>query len=162
MLPGPKNGIVKNLGLSYEVAEKDEGRLNQESMNLKSHQLTVSGATAKSHHTRHIPLNAEATNALKAWHTETNKTGLIFTARNGSQLGSVKKCWASLLVDAKITGFRWHELRHHFASMLVMAGADLYVVKELLGHSTIAVTERYAHLAPEHRAAAVALLDGAR
>jgi site-specific recombinase XerD len=46
--------------------------------------------------------------------------------------------------------------------MLVMAGADLYVVKELLGHSTIAVTERYAHLAPEHRAAAVALLDGGR
>lgn len=46
--------------------------------------------------------------------------------------------------------------------MLVMNGADLYVVKELPGHSTIAVTERYSHLAPEHRVAAVALLDEAR
>jgi integrase len=136
--------------------------LTWENVNLKSRRLTVSGATAKSHHTRHIPLNTEATDVLKAWQKQTGKAGLIFTARDGEQLGSVKKSWAGILDKAKITGFRWHDLRHHFASMLVMAGADLYVVKELLGHSTIAVTERYSHLAPEHRAAAVALLDGGR
>src|SRR5690554_6997514 len=66
-------------------------------------------------------------------------------------------CSSDLLEDAELEGFRFHDLRHHFASRLVMAGADLYVVKELLGHATIAMTERYAHLAPEHKAAAVAL-----
>ena len=136
--------------------------LTWENVNLKSKRLTVSGDTAKSHHTRHIPLNTEATDVLKAWKKQTGTTGLVFPARDGEQLGSIKKAWAGILDKAKITGFRWHDLRHHFASRLVMNGADLYVIKELLGHSTIAVTERYSHLAPEHRAAAVALLDGGR
>ena len=124
----------------------------------ESHRLTVSGATAKSHHTRHIPLNIEATDTLKAWKNQTGGKGLIFTARKDTPLGSVKKSWAGILADAKITGFRWHDLRHHFASMLVMAGADLYVVKELLGHGSIEITQRYAHLAPHTLAEAVEVL----
>jgi site-specific recombinase XerD len=150
------------LSINTGIRQGEALALAWKNVNLKSKRLTVSGATAKSHHTRHIPLNTEATDVLKAWQIQTGKAGLIFTARDGEQLGSVKKSWAGILDKAKITGFRWHDLRHHFASMLVMAGADLYVIKELLGHSTIAVTERYSHLAPEHKQAAVALLDGGR
>jgi hypothetical protein len=60
---------------------------------------------------------------------------------------------------AKIDDFRFHDLRHTFASHLVMAGVDLVTVKELLGHKTINMTNRYTHFAQEHKAQAVAKLE---
>jgi len=60
---------------------------------------------------------------------------------------------------AKIENFRFHDLRHTFASHLVMQGVDLVTVKELLGHKTINMTNRYTHLAQEHKAQAVAKLS---
>ena len=77
----------------------------------------------------------------------------------GKRLVDIKTAWTQLLKSVKdtpITGFRVHDLRHTFASKLVQAGVDLNTVRELLGHSDIKMTLRYAHLAPEHRAAAVA------
>ena len=55
----------------------------------------------------------------------------------------------------------WHVLRHTYASHLVIRGATLMEVKELLGHASLDMTMRYAHLSPNARRAAVALLDGA-
>jgi integrase len=128
-------------------------------VDLQRAMLTVRGQSAKSGRTRHIPLNAEALAALQGWHAQRPELdGLVFPGRNGDRLDSVRKAWLAVLADAKIRSFRWHDQRHHFASRLVMAGVDLNTVRELLGHASYQMTLRYSHLAPEHKAAAVAKL----
>jgi integrase len=62
---------------------------------------------------------------------------------------------------AKLVDFHFHDLRHTFASWAVQRGATLQEVKDLLGHSTLAMVMRYAHLSPEHLRSAVARLDTA-
>jgi integrase len=129
------------------------------SIDLGAGRLTVHGTTAKSGTTRHIPLNSEAVAVLRAWRDQAAETsGLVFSGRAGAPLDNVRRSWEGVLRAAEVTRFRWHDLRHTFASKLVMAGVDLNTVRELLGHSDYKMTLRYAHLAPEHKAAAVAKL----
>ncbi|WP_350187831.1 site-specific integrase [Thalassobaculum sp.] len=124
--------------------------------------VTVRGETAKSSRTRHIPLNNTARLALSDWRKQApDPDGLVFPGKAGEVFNNVRKSWTAVLDGAEIKAFRWHDLRHTFASRLVMAGVDLNTVRELLGHSTIAMTLRYSHLAPEHKAAAVAKLEAA-
>ncbi len=121
--------------------------------------LTVSAATAKSSKVRHIPLNAEAQHVLKTLY-KPNAEGLVFpNPQQGGVMTTIKKAWGQVVTRAKLSDFRFHDLRHHFASKLVMAGVDLNTVRELLGHASLEMTLRYAHLAPEHKAQAVAVLN---
>jgi integrase len=120
--------------------------------------LTVRGETAKSGQTRHLPLNVEALQVLSAWRQQMSGDGLVFPGKDGQRLNNMRKAWKGVLTAAEIAGFRWHDLRHTFASKLVMAGVPLNTVRELLGHTTPAMTLRYAHLAPDHKASAVELL----
>lgn len=114
--------------------------------------LTVRAGVAKSGKARHIPLNAEAMRVLQVWRQEHPGAGPVFG------IASIKTAWDGLMTAAKLENFRFHDLRHDFASRLVMAGVDLNTVRELLGHGDITMTLRYAHLAPQHKAAAVELL----
>jgi len=145
--------------------------LKRTDIDLKGRTLTVEGTTAKSGSTRHIPLNDEAFAVLVAWlnqrgerekskeEDQSKKDDLVFPSpATGDRLTHIKSSWASLIMKAGITQFRFHDLRHHFASKLVMKGVDLNTVRELLGHHSIDMTLRYAHLSPDHKAAAVALL----
>jgi integrase len=117
--------------------------------------LTVNGTTAKSGKTRHIPLNSEALSLLKSWKLESESPTFAFPGKNGHRMDNIKSSWTNLLKLAEINNFRWHDLRHHFASKLAMASVDLNTIRELLGHSDLTMTLRYAHLAPEHKANAV-------
>lgn len=129
--------------------------LKWENVNFEQALLTIDGTRAKSGKTRHIPLNTEALNTLKSWRKQTNTNGIVFPNKEGARFDSVKKGWKSIVDAAKIKNFRWHDMRHHFASRLVMASVDLNTVRELLGHADMSMTLRYAHLAPEHKASAV-------
>ena len=117
--------------------------------------LTVEGATTKSGQTRHIALNAEIIRVLQEWQQQTVSELVFQSPVTGEPFNNIKTSWSQLRKNANITDFRFHDLRHTFASKLVMADVNLYTVKELMGHSTIQMTERYAHLAPEHKATAV-------
>ena len=122
--------------------------------------VTVEAAHAKSSKVRHVPLNQKAVETLKKWRLQQgDETGLVFKSPAGGRIRSVRTSWKRILKDSGIKDFRWHDLRHHFASKLVMAGVDLNTVRELLGHGSLHMTLRYAHMAPEHKAAAVALLE---
>ncbi|MGB7631941.1 MAG: tyrosine-type recombinase/integrase, partial [Candidatus Deferrimicrobium sp.] len=79
----------------------------------------------------------------------------------GRRYKDIKTGFHAALRRSKIGDFRFHDLRHTFASLLVMGGVDLATVKELLGHQDFKMTLRYAHLAPAHKIAALGVLDGA-
>jgi integrase len=132
--------------------------LKWQHVDFNSATLILKASTTKSNRTRYMPLNKESLNVLAAWRAQTEGENFIFCNPNGNQLTHCKRSWATVLKLAKIKNFRWHDLRHHFASKLVMASVDLNTVRELLGHSDIEMTLRYAHLAPEHKAEAVARL----
>jgi len=121
--------------------------------------LTVAADVAKTGKTRHIPLNQEALKILRQWKIQDGLKSLyVFAGRTGGPFHDLRKSWDGVLRKAEIKDFRWHDLRHTFASKLVMAGVDLNTVRELLGHTDYKMTLRYAHLAPEHKAAAVSKL----
>ena len=147
------------LALNTGMRRGEIFRLTWDDVDLDRAMLTVRGSGAKSGKTRHIPLNSEALEILRFWQERSTRTALVFPGTEGARLDNIDHGWQKLCADAPLTRFRFHDLRHTFASKLVMAGVDLNTVRELLGHSDIKMTLRYAHLAPEHKAAAVARLN---
>lgn len=122
--------------------------------------VKVRGQITKNKQTRHVPLNSVALAVLRTWRPVGAIAGTyVFPGREeGQPLDDIKKGWAAVVELAALVDFRFHDCRHHFASQLVMRGVDLNTVRELLGHSDIKMVLRYAHLGPEHTAAAVARL----
>jgi len=134
--------------------------LTWEAIDVARSQLKVAAATAKSRRTRHVPLNSEALDVIRRLQKHsTAGVGFVFRSAAGGRMTHINRSWAGLVKAAKLVDFHFHDCRHHFASRLVMAGADLFTVQQLLGHSDAAMTQRYAHLTPEHKAKAVALLN---
>jgi integrase len=124
--------------------------------------LTVRAVNAKNEKTVHIPMNETLTRTLSEWKKQTGGDGenLVFPSpKSGKIMDNCKSAWVKLLKNAGITKFRWHDMRHDFASHLVMNGVDLNTVRELMGHSDLKMTLRYAHLAPAVKMKAVETLD---
>jgi len=131
-------------------------------INFQESNLTIRSTSEKTGKLVHIPMSPTLKKTLQAWKDQTNGNGdnLVFPSPvTGNVMNNCKKAWASVLKAADIRDFRWHDMRHDFASQLVMRGVDLNIVRELLGHSDLKMTLRYAHLAPENKMRAVELLD---
>jgi len=83
----------------------------------------------------------------------------VFCREDGRPIGSFRKAFDRALKNAEIEDFTFHDLRHTFASHLVMRGVDLKTVQEIMGHSSFLTTLRYAHLAQSHKRKAMELFD---
>jgi integrase len=126
------------LGLSWERVDMSRGVIRLE--------LTKSGRR------REVPLNGDSDRALVGLGPKAN--GRVFKTRY------IQTAYNNAVAAAKLDDVNFHTLRHTFASWAVMRGVTLKELQELLGHASLAMTMRYAHLAPEHLRTAVSRLEG--
>lgn len=124
--------------------------------NIDWTERTITIPKSKTNEVRTVPMNDAVVAALSALKADEGE--YVFSADGSVPYGEVRKSFARAVAKAKIHEFRFHDLRHTFASHLVMQGCDLRTVQQLLGHKHIAMTMRYSHLSKAHLADAVAKL----
>jgi integrase len=151
--------VALNTGLRRGELFKLEWR----DLDFNTGQGIVSVKAAKNYETRYVPMNEKTRRSLLD-HPKRLVDGkvcpLVFNTPKGEPLHDIRTGMGYALERAQIgRHIRFHDLRHTFASDLVMEGVDIRTVAKLLGHKDIRITMRYAHLAPDHLQAAVNVLD---
>jgi integrase len=112
----------------------------------------------KTNKARQIPINDRLAQVFQEVRRGNQmKSEFVFCNANGGRLYTVNRSFPSACRRAGIEDFHFHDLRHTFASHLVMNGVSLKAVQELLGHTSLAMTMRYAHLSQAHLQEAVAV-----
>lgn len=138
------------------------GMRKGEALNLRWDQVDfekgiITLTDTKNDQRRYVPMDETVKSTLKEMK---KKSDYVFNGKKpGRPLVWIELSFHNALEKSGIEDFKIHDLRHTFASNLIMAGIDLVTVKELLGHKTIEMTLRYAHLAPDHKMRAVNVLD---
>jgi integrase len=112
----------------------------------------------KNYQVRAIPMNETLADVLRKIPRRLDSS-YVFQRKDGSKFHKMRTGFENAVIRAKIPHVRFHDLRHTFASHLVMGGVDIRTVQELLGHKDIRMTMRYSHLAPDHMRKAVRVLD---
>jgi integrase len=133
-------------------------------VDLQANLIRLEAEHTKTRRRRSIPVNRDARAALlrrarfRAEHCPASPW--VFAHRSGARIQDLKRSFMSACGRAGIEDFRIHDLRHTCAAWLVTGGVPLAEVRDVLGHSTVMMTERYAHLAPENLRVAVTVLEG--
>ena len=138
----PMQRLVK-VAVATGLRKSNLLQLDWSEVDLSSGLITVTVKGNKRHSVRLTP----ATKAALVTGVKVRK-GKVFDTRN------VRKRWDKAVADAGLHDFRFHDLRHTCATWMRMAGADLADICEALGHSSVTVTMRYAHIEPEHHVTA--------
>jgi integrase len=149
--------VVGRLALSTGMRRGEILGLSDSEIN--GEQIRIPGARTKTGKDHAVELNATAKEALARWKLRSLRGELFPVDRFGgstlSRERKLERAWARVCRKAKVADFHFHDARHDFASRLLRSGASLAMVRDALGHSTIAMTERYAHLERRDLRAAV-------
>ena len=148
LIAGATNKLTKDLitFLIYTGCRKGEAlNLKWDDVDIQNSVIAIKGTKTKLD--RYIPIS----NALKGLLSgiERNRDSLYMFNRNGAKLTDFKRSFHTACRNAGLKDLRIHDLRHVFASKMVMNGTSLYITGELLGHKTTQMTKRYSHLVPE-------------
>ena len=137
------------------------GARQGELLNLTWQDVDLDRGLAILHHTKNgerraLAITGLAEPVLRDWsRVRRIDCDLLFPTPGGTS-GFPQKAWQEALEAAGIEDFRWHDLRHTFASYLAMSGATLAELAEALGHKTLAMVKRYAHLTEGHTMGVIA------
>jgi integrase len=152
-------GAIVTLALSTGMRKGEILGLEWERVDLSSARISL--YRTKNGTPRGVPLNRAAYEALIALEPDpARRQGLCFRKRDDRAWGQIRTAFENAVRRAGLKDVRFHDLRHTTASHLVMRGASLRDVQEILGHRDLKMTQRYAHLSPAHLRAAVDRLDG--
>ncbi len=109
---------------------------------------------SKNGQARHVPMDITV-RELFCNYPRRSVTSLIFAGASGTRLTDIRVGFQNACARAGISDLHFHDLRHTFASQFMMAGGELYVLKEILGHKSINMTQRYSHLSPAYKVKAI-------
>ena len=131
-----------------------------ENVDLKNRDIFI--PHTKNGHSRHVPISDRLAAVMAKLPRRIGSDYLFAGERKigkpGKPFNDMRTSFDNACKKAGIENFRFHDLRHTAASYMVMAGVPLKTVGEILGHKSMAMTERYAHLSPEHKRKAINLL----
>jgi integrase len=144
------------MALNTGMRKSEILRLRWQDIDLEQRKITI--MNSKNNEVRTIPINDTLYKELKRLPKYLNSE-YVFCKSNGEAFGNIRKSFERVLKLAGIKDFTFHDLRHTFASHLVMSGCNLRSVQQLMGHKDIKMTMRYSHLSKEHLQEAVAKLD---
>ncbi len=146
-----------DLAINTGLRKGSQYSLTWDMVDWKSRMLNIS--RTKNDEALHVPLNDAALAALKTVFERGDGRGRVFrSSKTGEPLENAKHWFDDAVVEAKLKNFHWHDLRHTFASRLRMKGAPLEDIADLLGHKSLTMTRRYAHLGPNRLHEVVSLL----
>ncbi|MBT4485353.1 MAG: site-specific integrase [Candidatus Latescibacteria bacterium] len=129
-------------------------KLRWEHIDLENRIIKLDGSITKDRERREIPITDELSNTLRNLRTRVD-VPFVFHDNTGRPFKDIKKSFASALSRAKISDYTFRDNRHTFASNFIMATGDIKSLQELLGHATLTMTLRYAHLARGHKTNAI-------
>lgn len=116
---------------------------------------TIVVRETKNNESRHIPISRTLLPVLRALWNQYPHSTYIFAKPDGTAYGNWRRAFESACRRANVKNFRFHDLRHTFASCLGMAGYNAYIIKALMGHKTLEMSARYTHIADDQLKAAV-------